>query len=73
MWDGFAIMEWLNRVAPKHVPIIVVTARNPGDVKQRVLDAGAVDFIQKSVNFDLLFAAIKKALGEPEAPRPPPA
>ena len=70
--DGFAIMEWLNRVAPQHVPIIVVTARNPSDVKQRVLDAGAVDFIQKPVDFQRLFAAMQKALGGSETPPPPP-
>jgi len=68
-WDGFGVMDWLHRSRPTEaIPIIVVTAWDPITAKKRALDAGAIAYFQKPVQYDELLATIKKALGETDNP-----
>lgn len=51
--DGFAVMRRLHEAAPdRYLPILVLTGDTDPAVRQRVLDAGAVDFLTKG--FDSL-------------------
>jgi DNA-binding response OmpR family regulator len=44
------------------VPVIAVTARDPSTNKERVLSAGAVDYVQKPFERDEIGAAVQRAL-----------
>jgi len=62
--DGFLVMERLNaNTNLAHVPVIVLTAREPETNEKRALEAGAVTFFQKPVENDDLLLAIDSALG----------
>jgi CheY-like chemotaxis protein len=71
-WDGFLIMDWLNRLElSKNVPVIVITGGDPVKYKERALAAGAVSFFHKPVDNDELLAIVSRTLGQPEpAPAP---
>lgn len=63
--DGFVVMERLKQLYSLSItPIIIVSARDPQENRERALDAGAVAFFQKPVDNSKLLAAIRKALGE---------
>jgi CheY-like chemotaxis protein len=62
-WDGFRIIEWLNRIdEAKLVPVIVITGGEAAKYKERSLAAGAVAFFQKPIENEELVATIKKVL-----------
>jgi DNA-binding response OmpR family regulator len=62
--DGFVVMERLRSLAPlAHVPVIVVTARDPSTSRERALTAGAHAFLEKPIDVDALLAAVREALG----------
>jgi len=70
-WDGFGVIDWLHRSRPTEpIPIIVVTAWDPIKAKKRSLDAGAIAYFQKPVQYDELLATIKQALGESSTAQP---
>jgi|SRR5919108_2617726 DNA-binding response OmpR family regulator len=70
-WDGFSVMDWLHRSQPdQRLPIIVVTAWDPLLARNRALDAGAMAYFQKPVQFEELLATIRIALGESGGPVP---
>jgi CheY-like chemotaxis protein len=63
--DGIVVMERLKTFpALAHIPVIVVSAREPTSTGQRALVAGAVSYLQKPVDNDDLLRAIRSALGE---------
>ncbi len=63
--DGFSVMERLASLLPvAHIPIIILTARDISDNKERALNAGAQAFLQKPVDNDVLLETIRKVLGE---------
>ena len=67
-WDGFLIMNWLQRIEEaKHIPIIVITGGDPAKCKDRALAAGAADVFLKPINHDDLLVVIRQKLGEDEA------
>lgn len=71
-WDGFLIMNWLQRLdEARNIPIIVITSSDPAECKDRALAAGAVNFFQKPINHDELLGAIRKILGENTAEAQP--
>ena len=62
--DGLVVMERLKSIAAlAHVPVIVVSARDPALSEERVLAAGARAFFQKPFDADALLASVRDALG----------
>ena len=69
--DGFSVLERLKTLMHTALnPVIVLSARDPGEAQDAVLRMGAEAFFQKPADNDQLLAAIRKALGEDEE-RPP--
>jgi CheY-like chemotaxis protein len=65
--DGVVVMERLKTFpALAHIPVVVVSAREPSSTGQRALVAGALAYIQKPIDNEELLAAIRQALGEHE-------
>lgn len=65
--DGFTLLERLRgNITLSLVPVIVVSARNLHDNKERSLKAGAKAFVQKPWNDHELLALIRQLLGQHE-------
>jgi len=61
--DGFLVMKRLKANSNlAHIPVIVLTAREPETNEKRALEAGAVAFFQKPVENDELLFAIGSAI-----------
>jgi len=61
--DGFSVMEMLQSDEPEaSIPVIVLSGRNRDTNIDRVIDAGALMFLQKPANTDQLLAAITAAI-----------
>jgi CheY-like chemotaxis protein len=61
--DGVVVMERLNTFpALAHIPVVVVSAREPSTTGERSLLAGAQAYIQKPIDNEELLAAIRDAL-----------
>ncbi len=66
--DGFFVLENLKSLAhTAHIPVVVLTARDPAVGKQRALDMGAAAFFQKPADNAQLLEVIRKELSEKEA------
>jgi putative two-component system response regulator len=63
--DGFVVLERLksNRLLSA-IPVIVVTARDPGVAEQKARKCGTVAFLQKPVKADELITTIQGVLGQ---------
>jgi DNA-binding response OmpR family regulator len=67
--DGFVVMERLRSMSPlSHIPVVVLTARDPSTSRDRALAAGAAAFLEKPIDADALLTAIRDAIGEPATP-----
>ena len=66
--DGFTVLERLS-VLPEcaAIPVIVLSARDPNENRQRALSAGAVAYFQKPPDNQEFLGAIRHALGESSA------
>jgi DNA-binding response OmpR family regulator len=65
--DGFVVMERLRSLAQlAHVPVIVVTARDPSTSRDRALEAGATAFLEKPIDAEALLDAVRRAVGDEE-------
>ena len=65
--DGFSVLERLKTLMNTAlIPVIVLSARDPGEAQDAVLEMGADRFFQKPADNDQLLAAIRHALGEDE-------
>jgi DNA-binding response OmpR family regulator len=63
--DGLVVMERLKTFpALAHIPVIVVSAREPTATGERSLIAGAAAYVQKPIDNEHLLAAIRSALHE---------
>jgi len=63
--DGFSVLERLKTLTTTAlIPVIVLSARDPGEAQNAVLDMGADAFFQKPADNDQLLAVIRKVLGE---------
>jgi two-component system sensor histidine kinase BarA len=61
--DGYGVMEALEAdLRTQGVPVIFVTAKTDADSETRALMAGAVDFIHKPINKDVVSARVKLQL-----------
>lgn len=63
--DGFAVMAKLRTDHPAlaAIPIIVVSAHDADEYKERAMQAGAKAFLEKPMDVGQLLAAIREALG----------
>jgi DNA-binding response OmpR family regulator len=62
--DGVVVLERLKTFpALAHIPVVVVSAREPTSTEPRATEAGAEAYIQKPIDNDELLAAIRSALG----------
>jgi DNA-binding response OmpR family regulator len=62
--NGLVVLQRLKmNTSLSCVPVIIVTAEDPLVAEARVIEAGAVAFLQKPVNQDKLMAAVEQAIG----------
>ena len=62
--DGFLVLKRMqasNKLA--HIPVIVLTAREPHENEKRALESGAMAFFQKPVENEELLASLAGVLG----------
>lgn len=72
-WDGFTVMEWLERLHQDwQKPLIIITGEEGKDYESRVKAVGAVAFFRKPVDYHELLAVIRGELEE-ETPAGDPA
>ena len=63
--DGFEVIQRLRAIVSlAHIPIIVLSGRDPAHNAERALLAGAQAFFQKPADNNALLAAIERALEE---------
>jgi two-component system, OmpR family, KDP operon response regulator KdpE len=73
-WNGFSLVQWLRRMDHvKNTPVIVISASDRPEYKQRATAVGATAFLQKPINPDELLSTIdtafvRKAGGESATP-----
>lgn len=61
--DGYQVTKWLKSTAEySHIPVIMITALDKNEYKQKALEAGAEEFINKPVNPIELMARISSML-----------
>jgi DNA-binding response OmpR family regulator len=69
--DGVVVMERLKAFpALAHIPVVVVSAREPTSTEPRATEAGAEAYLQKPIDNEKLLAAVRSALGEEASDRP---
>lgn len=62
-WDGYRIMEWLNRLDNgQKMPVIVMSSSDSSKVEARVRELGAAAFFQKPINTAELVGEIQRLL-----------
>lgn len=62
--DGFVVLERLKRNAHlAHIPVVVLTARTAEEAKERMMKAGATEFLEKPADRDDIIAALDRAVG----------
>jgi len=62
-WDAFKIMNWLQRMGgpqARHISVIIMSGADPGEIKDRCLAAGALDYFQKPIQMPELLDAIQQ-------------
>ena len=63
-WDGYKMLEWLSRLEQiAKIPIIVITAQDTLDGRNRCLAAGAAAYLHKPVDFEELLVEIRRLTG----------
>ena len=66
--EGYVVMERLRAIASLGgVPVIVVSARDAATHEERSRAAGAVAFVEKPIDTDVLLREVQSALGEADA------
>lgn len=67
--DGFIVLDrFRNNTQLGMIPVVVVSARDPHQNKQRALKAGARAYLQKPWNDDELIGTIRSLLDQTSAP-----
>jgi CheY-like chemotaxis protein len=64
-FDGFGVMQWLNRRLEGHaIPVVVLTARQDAESRRRAIELGASVYLTKPFKPGDLIEAIRVVLGE---------
>ncbi|MBI3099351.1 MAG: response regulator [Planctomycetes bacterium] len=67
--DGFTVLSKIRaNEHMKHIPVIMVTARNQREDIVNAIKSGANDYMVKPFQKRILLAKVRKCLGEPEPP-----
>ena len=62
--DGFVVLQRLQMlINTGTIPIIVVSSRDPREVRDAVIKAGALSYFQKPADLNALLQSINSALG----------
>lgn len=62
-WNGFLVAQWLQRMDDgKHMPVIVMSADDREEYKERAMLSGATAFFCKLTDNDQMLATIDSAL-----------
>ena len=61
--DGYEVMEQLHSLEGRHIPpILVVTAQNTADFRQRALDNGGSDYVTKPFDANEVLSRVRNLL-----------
>ncbi len=61
--DGFSVLKKLkDSPETKEIPVIFITAKNDDNLKQKAIDAGAQDLIQKPIDVNKILTIVKQIL-----------
>lgn len=64
-WDGFRIMQWLQRIdESRGIPIVIITGEDPAEYQERALELGATAFFTKPVDNEGLVEVIQQTLAQ---------
>jgi len=64
-WNGLHILQWLKRYKDvADIPILILTADEPGKSKDLVIAAGAAAYFQKPVNLKTFVTELVKLIGD---------
>ncbi|HVV70810.1 MAG TPA: response regulator [Verrucomicrobiae bacterium] len=73
-WNGFTILQWVRRFPElARIPVIFVTGAEAGKYREQALAAGAADFFEKPVDFQLLLKSILEIFERSKDPARSPA
>ncbi len=62
-WNGFLVAQWLQRMEEgRNMPVIVMSASDRAEYRERAMVAGATAFFCKLTDNDQLLASIESAL-----------
>ncbi|MCL5037860.1 MAG: response regulator [Chloroflexi bacterium] len=62
-FDGIQLVDRLFSVtAPRRIPIIIVSGKDPEEYREKALKAGAVAFFEKPVKYEKLLEAVTTAI-----------
>jgi DNA-binding response OmpR family regulator len=63
--EGFVVMDRLRAVPNlAATPVVVISGRDPAEMRRRAEEMGAVAFLEKPTDNRLLLQAVRTALGE---------
>ena len=59
--DGYDVLEWMkNHPHTEHIPVLIITAMNDVENESKAINSGAVDFVPKPFNSDVIKARINQ-------------
>ncbi|NOQ27478.1 MAG: response regulator [Bacteroidales bacterium] len=59
--DGFTVLKKIkSNVETNKIPVVFVTAKNDNNLKQKAIDEGAADLIQKPININEVLKIVKQ-------------
>ncbi|MBB3594255.1 FixJ family two-component response regulator [Rhizobium sp. BK529] len=61
--SGVEMLQALSKM-PSHPPVIIMTAHGDKDIEAAVFQAGAITFLRKPVNADLLMSWLERAISD---------
>lgn len=59
---GFEVLEQMKEIGKSAIPVIVMTSSDDEQTEEQALQAGAIDFVRKPINKQILMSRIENAL-----------
>jgi FixJ family two-component response regulator len=60
--NGFQVQSWLSQM-PDPVPVVIITGKDSEETHQRAMEGGAMAYLRKPVDEQILLAALANAIG----------